>query len=533
MLLKRWWVVGGGLWVSAAMAQVNPTLANYLSGMATAEATITPAYHVSVPKIPVLAQVYPVINVYFNQNASTCNPSLAAGVSGACPFNNTTTLIGFVDAHQRTPPSGYQLNIPLSPLNASSQYTAYCAANPSDNCPAATTYDTRSLANLDALMAHITSVGSSYTLAPEIDGLAVTACGLTSSSTEAQVQACWLPKLVAACERYSAALGCVVAHEFSGVTALYLGQTLSTSQATTLVTAMVGALQSAVPALPLGIGFDTGESAYVTALGGISGLTYAGFDIYNNGSCDPTGYATALNSTVATLFGLAKTAGLQVRVDESARFVYCQIGGAGSNEVDALVGCGDELWGSKQTSTLTAATLTASSADDAWMNAFVSWAAVHGALSVAIFSTPQDIWQAPYDATGVTDNCASGTYVGNMAANLSGNTETGTWLSRISTGWQSGLKGRAGFTGQGGLAGMHWAYLTWMESGSVAGFDVYRSLVSGGPYVQVNALLVTGTTYTDRNVTAGTTYYYVVTAIATNGQQSGYSNQVSATIPTP
>lgn len=34
-------------------------------------------------------------------------------------------------------------------------------------------------------------------------------------------------------------------------------------------------------------------------------------------------------------------------------------------------------------------------------------------------------------------------------------------------------------------------------------------------------------------LSAGQTYYYVVTALASGGVRSGYSNEVSATIPTP
>jgi fibronectin type 3 domain-containing protein len=38
---------------------------------------------------------------------------------------------------------------------------------------------------------------------------------------------------------------------------------------------------------------------------------------------------------------------------------------------------------------------------------------------------------------------------------------------------------------------------------------------------------------TDSTVEAGLTYYYAVTAVSTTGSESGYSNQVQVTIPTP
>ena len=38
--------------------------------------------------------------------------------------------------------------------------------------------------------------------------------------------------------------------------------------------------------------------------------------------------------------------------------------------------------------------------------------------------------------------------------------------------------------------------------------------------------------YTDSTVQSGTTYYYVITAVDGQGQ-SGYSNQVTVTVPSP
>jgi len=44
---------------------------------------------------------------------------------------------------------------------------------------------------------------------------------------------------------------------------------------------------------------------------------------------------------------------------------------------------------------------------------------------------------------------------------------------------------------------------------------------------------VASTTYTDSTVQAGVTYFYVVTAVDSSGNESVYSNQASATVPTP
>ncbi len=80
----------------------------------------------------------------------------------------------------------------------------------------------------------------------------------------------------------------------------------------------------------------------------------------------------------------------------------------------------------------------------------------------------------------------------------------------------------------------HSATLNWTASTStVIGYDVYRGTVSGGPYTLLTPSPITGTQYVDSSVTAGQTYYYVVTAVASGNVQSAYSNQVSGTIPTP
>lgn len=83
------------------------------------------------------------------------------------------------------------------------------------------------------------------------------------------------------------------------------------------------------------------------------------------------------------------------------------------------------------------------------------------------------------------------------------------------------------------LGSVHTVTLNWTASTSqnVAGYNVYRSLINGGPYTQVNTSLVTGTTYTDNNVQLSTIYYYVLKTQDTSGNLSVYSTQASASIP--
>jgi hypothetical protein len=55
--------------------------------------------------------------------------------------------------------------------------------------------------------------------------------------------------------------------------------------------------------------------------------------------------------------------------------------------------------------------------------------------------------------------------------------------------------------------------------------------VSGSSYTMLNASLVAVLNYTDATVVSGTTYYYVTTAVDSSGNESAYSDQVSAPIP--
>jgi hypothetical protein len=87
-------------------------------------------------------------------------------------------------------------------------------------------------------------------------------------------------------------------------------------------------------------------------------------------------------------------------------------------------------------------------------------------------------------------------------------------------------------------AGTHDVILSWAASTTppaVVGYNVYRGTTPGGPYpTELNSTPINGTMYSDETVQAGQTYYYVVTAVASDDvTQSAYSNQTSATVPSP
>ncbi|MEW6571053.1 MAG: CARDB domain-containing protein [Nitrospirota bacterium] len=62
-------------------------------------------------------------------------------------------------------------------------------------------------------------------------------------------------------------------------------------------------------------------------------------------------------------------------------------------------------------------------------------------------------------------------------------------------------------------------------TGQVAGYNIYRADTSGGPYTKINICLATDTKYTDEGLANGTTYYYVVTAVDSLGNESAYSHE--------
>jgi hypothetical protein len=87
-------------------------------------------------------------------------------------------------------------------------------------------------------------------------------------------------------------------------------------------------------------------------------------------------------------------------------------------------------------------------------------------------------------------------------------------------------------TGTGTPPTQHTVDLTWNGSNNAVGYNVYRGTVSGGPYSVITSLDGT-TAYTDNTVASGQTYYYVATAVDSNSNESGYSNQTQAAIPNP
>ncbi|HKS74254.1 MAG TPA: hypothetical protein VJQ82_13715 [Terriglobales bacterium] len=81
-------------------------------------------------------------------------------------------------------------------------------------------------------------------------------------------------------------------------------------------------------------------------------------------------------------------------------------------------------------------------------------------------------------------------------------------------------------------AKQHSVSLSWTDTSSVAGYNIYGAQ-SGGPYTRINSALDAVTTYTDNTVASGQTYYYVTTAVSSTGSECAYSAQVQAVMLNP
>ena len=71
--------------------------------------------------------------------------------------------------------------------------------------------------------------------------------------------------------------------------------------------------------------------------------------------------------------------------------------------------------------------------------------------------------------------------------------------------------------------------LSWSAVSGAAGYNVYRSPLSGGGYTKVNDAPVTATNLHDAgaDLRSGTRYYYIVKALDSAGNESVASNEVS------
>ena len=86
-------------------------------------------------------------------------------------------------------------------------------------------------------------------------------------------------------------------------------------------------------------------------------------------------------------------------------------------------------------------------------------------------------------------------------------------------------------SGTGAAPSTHSVNLSWTGSSSpsISGYNVYRAAYSGtcGSFNRINAVVNTGTLYTDAAVANGGSYCYAATTLDSSSHESSYSNIVS------
>jgi hypothetical protein len=82
--------------------------------------------------------------------------------------------------------------------------------------------------------------------------------------------------------------------------------------------------------------------------------------------------------------------------------------------------------------------------------------------------------------------------------------------------------------GNGNAVDLSWDEATDCNGGAVSGYNIYRSITPGGNYLKVNTSLITETQYDETSGQSGTTYYYTVTSVDADGDESANSQEASA-----
>ncbi len=68
-------------------------------------------------------------------------------------------------------------------------------------------------------------------------------------------------------------------------------------------------------------------------------------------------------------------------------------------------------------------------------------------------------------------------------------------------------------------------------SGTISGYNVYRSPASAATYAKMNTAVNAGLTFTDSSVSAGSSYNYCVTTVDSLGEESVCSAPATANVP--
>ena len=321
----------------------------------------------------------------------------------------------------------------------------------------------------------------------------------------------------------------LTAGAFSGVgTAYYVTDAGNGSTATNLVgTGVAGGFLSAPGSVSFGsvtVGSSQSQALTISNTGGSaltisnaaitgSGFTFSGLSLPYTMS---PGTSTNLSITFSPINSGAYSATLALTSNASDPTVNVSLSGTGTATNGTLavnpgsMSFGNVTIGSSQTQngtvTATGGSLTLSSVNS--NNSVYTIAGLSLPLNLAAGqSAPFTVTFAP-TSSGTAN--ASISFVSNSNSVVESASGSGTTIQHI-------------------------VDLSWnaSSSGSIAGYNVYRSTSASGPFSKINPALDASLNYSDNTVQSGSTYYYATTAVDTSGEESSYSNMTTAVVPFP
>lgn len=405
---------------ASALVGQTPSLATYKSGLAGQIAVIRAQIAgLPQPKINTSAHHLLANTNWVDAGQGTCSPA------SNCTFDNVAAMNAYTDALARAGVSSIEINIDVAPLSAATQYTG---SLPSD-CPSG--WNCSTLANYDSLIAHAASKGLAVRLLPTPSPALKAACGLTATSTEANLESCFKPLYVAAAARWPSLDSFTVFHEAVGIWGNCLPMPLTLTMVRTFIVNCAAAIRAQQPSIKIGAGADTmysGDLNYYNdwIANAASSLDFFGVDLYPS-VWDVTQYVSTALAEAAGMAASAKGIGKAVRLNESARPPWVPQG-LSPTESNAYEGAGDIEW-------------LKDGLDDTWADAILHWAAAHGFSSMAIFPSPLLIW---YTSDMSNDNTSTGNYMLNLLAYLSQTTFTGFEYARMGKWFGASIQGHVG-----------------------------------------------------------------------------------------
>ena len=132
----------------------------------------------------------------------------------------------------------------------------------------------------------------------------------------------------------------------------------------------------------------------------------------------------------------------------------------------------------------------------------------------------------PVDAREQLRNDVIGSYQGNRNPYV----DHPEWVCQIWTCSGADLTPPAAPSGLTANPGECQVLLDWLDNGEadLAGYSVYRSTSSGGPYDLIASVAAGTSNHSDGSGTVATPYFYVVSAVDTSGNESATGNEASA-----